>query len=101
MQTYVLYGYQRKFQGRAGDWIALAVIKGKTQEEAALRLGCKKVSESGRIDPRDRTFSKLVRAIVATKQLRGAKRRQEVRDQRYWLQTNIDGFILKGLATVR
>lgn len=105
MKAYVLFGYAHA-QGMAGDWHALAVVRAETIEHAAKKIGCTvdddRHGDEDRFVRQKRQFvGRVVRAMIATKGLRGRKRREALRERKADVLRRYDNFKLRRMPALR
>lgn len=104
MKAYVLFGYARQ-PGYAGDWLPLAVVHADDIERAAEKVGATvdkdRREEKGFLRQKRQFVSRVIRAMVATRNLRGRKRRDALRERRSDVLTRYESFRLERMPAFR
>ncbi len=105
MKAYVLFGYARD-PGMAGNWHALAVVRAETIERAAKKIGCavdddRRGGEDRPVRQKRQFIGRVVRAMIATKGLRGRKRREAISERKADVLRRYGDFRLRRMPSVR
>lgn len=100
MTAFVLLGYRKSPMSHAGTWIELAVVNGEDIDDAAAKLDAKVTGRHGSIRDGRRFCGIVARTIVASKRLRGRKRRAAITETRRDIQ-GLEQFRFRQLPAVR